>query len=131
MGRMTAHLPGAQSGRAGEMTPALARPGRTWLWALLLLPGGLIFALGLGIAWAGLVLLLPGLRRMAAAVGGPSVAPVQPHGEQDEPSPRQRPQNSPTPEQGPQRVPWAACGEHGSSTGQPPVWLAPPSREAN
>jgi hypothetical protein len=63
-----------------------------WLWAaLLLIPGGLILAAGLGIAWAGLVLLLPGLRRMTAAMGGPereTLGPAQPYGEPHEPSPR-------------------------------------------
>lgn len=109
------------------------------LWPLLLLPGGLLVALGLGIAWVGLVLLWPGLRRLttampstrdvdAAAVAPPQAdqgcpvgTPVtgsapQPHGEPHEPGPR---------------VPWAACGERGSSTGEPPVWLAPPSREVH
>lgn len=112
---------------------------RAWLGLLLLLPGGLLLALGLGIAWVGLVLLIPGLRRLSTAMpstrdvdaaavappeadqGCPVGTPVtgsapQPHGEPHEPGPR---------------VPWAACGERGSSTGEPPVWLAPPSREVH
>ena len=88
---MTALFPGAQEGRAGQSTPVLARPGRLrWLWPLLLLPGGCLIALGLGIAWAGLVLCLPGLRRMTAVMGGPDakrVAPEQLDGTAHEPSP--------------------------------------------
>jgi len=61
---------------------------RAWLGLVLILPGGLLLALGLGIAWVGLVCALPGLRRIAAAWGGPAVAPEQPHGEPHEPGPR-------------------------------------------
>jgi hypothetical protein len=112
---------------------------KRWLGLVLLLPGGLILAAGLGLAWAGLVLLIPGLRRLSTAwpsaqdVGAAAVVPPQagqsspvgtpvtgsapqPYGEPHEPS---------------QRVPWAACGERGSSTGEPPVWLAPLSREVH
>ena len=87
---------------------AASRPPRMWLALVLLLPGGLLLALGLGIAWAGLVLCWPGLRRVTAALGGPDalrVAPEQPNGTAHEPRPR---------------VSWAECGERGSSTGEPP-----------
>lgn len=79
-------------------------------WALLLLPGGLLLALGLGIAWAGLVLCWPGLRRMTAPMGGPVVAPEQPHGTAHEPSP-------PVVWIG-TRTPWASYGDHATSTGR-------------
>jgi hypothetical protein len=97
-----------------------------WLWAaLLLIPGGLILAAGLGIAWAGLVLCLPGLRRMTAAMGRPVEAPEQPHGEPHEPGPRINTgvrvitrgpwvsSASPRP-----RTPWASYGDMASSTGR-------------
>ena len=93
---MTAPPPGRLSGSEVEIAPAASDPGRTrsWLWLVLLLPGGLILAAGIGIAWAGLVLLLPGLRRMAASLEGLRVAATlpgptaQPYGKQHEPSPR-------------------------------------------
>lgn len=111
---MTALFPGAQEGRATEITPALARPGRTrWLWTLLLLPGGLLVALGLGIAWVGLVCALPGLRRIAAAWGGPTEAPEQPHGEPHEPGPRVATATwTGTP------YPWVAHGDAATTTGR-------------
>ena len=123
-------------GPAGAaLTPhgtAASRPPRMWWVGLLLLPGGLLLALGLGIAWAGLVLLWPALRRMTATVGGPVVAPEQHHGGQDEPGPRidsvawdgaggvrvitRGPwvsSASPRP-----RTPWASYGDMASSTGR-------------
>lgn len=107
---MTALFPGALEGRSGATTQAPARPGRIWLGLVLLMPGGLIFGLGLAIAWAGLGLCWPWLRRMTAArtstreVGGLRVAseqsdsgaaigtlvpglPSQPRGASAEPSP--------------------------------------------
>ena len=79
-------------GREAFGAPRTAsRPGR-FLLGILLLPGGLVMALGLAIAWAGLVLLLPGLRRMTASsrgsVGDEIALPrKQPYGEPHEPSP--------------------------------------------
>lgn len=107
---MTAPYPGAQVGREASAAPrASSRPGRLLL-GILLLPGGLLLVLGIGIAWAGLVLLTPWLRRLTTANAGTSVAPgltchrdsrpaPQPHGEPHEPRPR--------------------------------VWLAPPSLEVH
>jgi len=96
---------------------------KRWLGLMLLLPGGLLIALGVLAAWPGLALLVSGLRRMTAPSGDAGRAdevrtpePMQPHGQPCQPSPR---------------VPWAACGERGSSTGQPPAWLSPPSREVH
>ena len=108
--------PVAEGPAGAALTPhgtAASRPPRMWWVGLLLLPGGLLLALGLGIAWVGVVCALPGLRRIAAAWGGPAVAPEQPHGEPHEPGPR---------------VPWAACGERGSSTGEPPSLTGEPGR---
>ena len=107
---MTALFPGAQSGRAGEGPLALARPGRVWLGLVLLLPGGLLIALGLLAAWPGLALLVSGARRMTAAsrstqdvdvaavatlssgsgqrVGTPVTGSPQPYGQPCQPSPR-------------------------------------------
>jgi hypothetical protein len=84
---------------------------RAWLGLVLLLPGGLLIALGLLAAWPGLALLVSGARRMTAAsrstqdvdvaavatlssgsgqrVGTPVTGSApQPYGEPHEPSPR-------------------------------------------
>ena len=108
--------PVAEGPAGAALTPhgtAASRPPRMWWVGLLLLPGGLILAVGLGIAWAGLVLLIPGLRRLSTAmpstldVGAAAVAPPQadqscpagtpvtgsapqPYGEPHEPSQRDR-----------------------------------------
>jgi hypothetical protein len=89
---VTALFPGAQSGRAGEGPLALARPGRVWLGLVLLLPGGLLIALGLLAAWPGLALLVSGLRRMTApsrgTVGDEIALPrEQPYGQPCQPRP--------------------------------------------
>jgi hypothetical protein len=92
-------LVGIGAGGCCAASPGNAGPRPRWLWTLLLIPGGLILAVGLGIAWAGLVLLLPGLRRLSTASAGTSVAPgltchrdskpaPQSYGEPHEPSQR-------------------------------------------
>ena len=93
---------------------------KRWLGLVLLLPGGLLLALGLGIAWAGLVLLLPGLRRMAAAMGRPVEAPEQPHGEPHEPGPRvdSATWDGATGIHIVTRTPWASYGGMATSTGR-------------
>ena len=68
---------------------------RAWLGLVLLLPGGLLIALGLLAAWPGLALLVSGLLRMTAPTGDAGRAdevttptPMQPYGQPCQPSPR-------------------------------------------
>ena len=99
-----------EKGRAGDRSLAPARPCRIWLGLLLLIPGGLLIALGVLAAWPGLALLVSGARRMTAAsrstqdvdvaavatlssgsgqrVGTPVTGSPQPYGQPCQPSPR-------------------------------------------
>ena len=108
--RMTAPQSRGSVGSEAEVAPATSGPGRIWLGLVLLLPGGLLIALGLLAAWPGLALLVSGLRRLSTVsrstqdVGAAAVAPLhadqscpagtpvtgspQPYGQPCQPSPR-------------------------------------------
>lgn len=108
--------PGKGPGGARRLAPAAApsRP-QTFFLLLLILPGGLLIAAGIVVASLGAALVAAALRRL------PAIHPASvPESELEQDAGDARP-----------RVPWAACGEHGSSTGEPPVWPAPWSRDVH
>jgi hypothetical protein len=99
--RMTAPQSRGSVGSEAEVAPATSGPGRIWLGLVLLLPGGLLIALGLLAAWPGLALLVSGLRRLSTVsrstrevdeatcpVGTPVTGSPQPYGQPCQPSPR-------------------------------------------
>ena len=99
---------------------------RTWLGLVLLLPGGMLIALGLLAAWPGLALLVSGLRRMTAPTGDAGRAdevttptPMQPYGQSCQRSPRV---DTVTWDGAVvtviTRTPWASYGDMASSTGR-------------
>ena len=74
----------------GVLQPAPAAAslrGRSYLALLLFVPGGLILAFGVGIAWVGLALCWPGLRSLAGALRSGESSP-QSDGASREPGPR-------------------------------------------
>ena len=109
---------------AEERAPApVSRPGR-FLWLLLLLPGGLLLLAGIFVASVGVALCWPWLRSLAGAsrtTRGVVAGDARPSSGTLVPGPLQQPFGA-LRDSG-RRVPWAACGERGSSTGEPPVWL--------
>jgi hypothetical protein len=83
---------GARLAFPGAGLVAAPRP-RAVLGLILLLPGGVLIALGILVAWPGLALLVSGLRRMTAPSGGTvgdeiALPPEQPYGQSCQPRSR-------------------------------------------